>query len=301
MIEYRLHVFRQVAELRSLTRASRALRLSQPAVTKHIKLLEEELRLPLFVRSSHGVTLTDAGTIFLKHVQETEKERATILEQLQAPVGKLAGSLRLGGSMTIVSYFLSEILLAFKTKYPDVTCTVIEGNTDFILGLLLDQRIDVGLVEGPCRRRELQAHPFYQDEIIWIAAPSDALATSKKVTVQNLVERPIISRELGSGTRKVVEAALRHQGISLAELNIIQELPSTEAIKRMVAAGGGIGYASRLGVQQELASGKLAQIPCPKLQMKRDFSILVPQGPDPVGIVQAFSKFLMQEKRRPRT
>jgi LysR family transcriptional regulator, transcriptional activator of the cysJI operon len=301
MIEYRLHVFRQVAELRSLTRAAKALRLSQPAVTKHIKLLEGELRLPLFVRSSHGVTLTDAGTIFLKHVQETEKERATILEQLQAPVGKLAGSLRLGGSMTIVSYFLSETLLAFKAKYPDVTCTVIEGNTDFILGLLLDQRIDVGLVEGPCRRREVQAHPFYQDEIIWIAAPSDALAASKKVTVQNLVERPIVSREQGSGTRKVVEAALRQQGISLAELNIIQELPSTEAIKRMVAAGAGIGYASRLGVQHELASGKLAQIPCPKLQMKRDFSILIPQGPDPVGIVQAFSKFLMQEKRTPRT
>src|SRR5580704_1865473 len=137
MIDYRLHVFRQVAELRSLTKASRALRLSQPAVTKHIKLLEEELRLPLFVRSSYGVALTDAGTVFLKHVQATERERAGILEQLQAPVGKLAGGLRLGGSMTIVSYFLPEMLLAFKAKYPDVACAVVEGNTDFILGLLL--------------------------------------------------------------------------------------------------------------------------------------------------------------------
>ena len=300
MIEYRLHVFRQVAELRSLTRASKALRLSQPAVTKHIKLLEEELRLPLFVRSSHGVALTDAGTIFLKHVQATERERAIILEQLQAPVGKLAGGLRLGGSMTIVSYYLPEMLLAFKTRFPDVTCTVIEGNSDFILGLLLDQRIDLGLVEGPCHRREVQVRPFYQDEIIWIASPADTLAGARKVTVQNLVGRPIISRELGSGTRRVVEAALRQQGISLSELNIVQELPSTEAIKRMVAARAGIGYASRLSVHQELASGKLAQIHCPKLQIKRDFSILIPQGPDPVGIVQAFSKFLIQENQRPR-
>ncbi|HUA64953.1 MAG TPA: LysR substrate-binding domain-containing protein [Alphaproteobacteria bacterium] len=300
MIEYRLHVFRQVAELRSLTRASKALRLSQPAVTKHIKLLEEELRLPLFVRSSHGVALTDAGTIFLKHVQATERERAIILEQLQAPVGKLAGGLRLGGSMTIVSYYLPEMLLAFKTRFPDVTCTVIEGNSDFILGLLLDQRIDLGLVEGPCHRREVQVRPFYQDEIIWIASPADTLAGARKVTVQNLVGRPIISRELGSGTRRVVEAALRQQGISLSELNIVQELPSTEAIKRMVAARAGIGYASRLSVHQELASGKLAQIHCPKLQIKRDFSILIPQGPDPVGLVQAFSKFLIQENQRPR-
>ena len=298
MIDYRLHVFRQVAELRSLTRASKVLRLSQPAVTKHIKLLEEELRLPLFVRSSHGVELTDAGTVFLKHVQTTEKERASILEQLQAPVGKLTGGIRLGGSMTITSYYLPEILLAFKTKYPEVSCAVVEGNTDFILGLLLDQRIDLGLVEGPCHRREVQARPFYEDEIIWIASPADVLAGAKKVTPQNLVERPIISRELGSGTRKVMEAALRHRGISLAELKIFQELPSTEAIKRMVAAGAGIGYASRLSVRQELAAGKLVQIRCPNLQIKRNFSILIPQGPDPVGLVQVFSKFLVQESRQ---
>ena len=300
MIDYRLHVFRQVAELRSLTKASKALRLSQPAVTKHIKLLEEELRLPLFVRSSHGVELTDAGTVFLKHVQTTEKERAHILEQLQAPVGKLTGSIRLGGSMTITSYYLPEILLAFKTKYPDVSCTVVEGNTDFILGLLLDQRIDLGLVEGPCHRREVQVRPFYEDEIIWIASPSDALASAEKVTVQSLIERPIISRELGSGTRKVVEAALRHQGISLAKLNIVQEMPSTEAIKRMVAAGAGIGYASRLSVHQELASGKLVRLRCPKMPIKRNFSILTPQGPDPVGTMQAFSQFLIQKSREPR-
>lgn len=294
MIDYRLHVFRVVAESRSLTRASKVLHLSQPAVTKHIKLLEDELRLPLFVRSSQGVVLTDAGAIFLQHVQATEKARAAILEQLQAPVGKLTGNLRLGSSMTITSYYLPEILLRFKTKYPGITCDVVEGNTDFVVGLLLNQRIDVGLVEGPCRRREVQVRPFYQDEIIWIVSSSDALAKAKNVTVQNLLERPVISRELGSGTRRVVETALRQHGIPLSKLNIVQELPSTEAIKRMVAAGAGIGYASRLSAAAELASGRLVQIHCPKLRILRHFSILIPQGPDPVGIVQAFSKFLIQ-------
>src|ERR1700734_2502686 len=99
MIDYRLHVFRLVAEMRSITKASKALHLSQPAVTKQIKLLEEELRLPLFIRSSSGVVLTDAGTVFLQHVRETEKARANVLEGLQAPAGRLAGHLRLGSSM----------------------------------------------------------------------------------------------------------------------------------------------------------------------------------------------------------
>lgn len=295
MLEYRLHVFRQVAELRSLTRAARTLHLSQPAVTKHIKLLEQELQLPLFVRSSSGVVLTDAGTVFLQHVRETETARARILEQLQAPVGKLTGRLRLGSSMTIASYYLPEVLVRFKTKYPLVTCDVVEGNTDFIVGLLLNQRIELGLVEGPCRRRELQVRPFYEDEIIWIASPSDVLAGNRQPTVKALLARPIISRELGSGTRRVVEAALRQQGIPLAQMQIVQELPGTEAIKRMVMAGAGIGYVSRLGVGQELASGRLVEIRCSQLAIKRSFSILTPQGPDPVGIVQAFSKFLVED------
>jgi len=199
--------------------------------------------------------------------------------------------------MTIASYYLPEVLVRFKAKYASVTCDVIEGNTDFIISLLLDQRIELGLVEGPCRRREFQSRPFYEDEIIWIAAPFDALAQMKQPTAKALIERPIISRELGSGTRRVVETALRQQGIPLAKLNITQELPSTEAIKRMVATGVGIGYVSRLGVDQELASGKLVQIHCPKLKITRSFSILIPQGPDSIGIVQAFSKCITENKR----
>jgi DNA-binding transcriptional LysR family regulator len=295
MLDYRLHVFRQVAELRSLTKASKALHLSQPAVTKHIKLLEDELHLPLFVRSSSGVALTDAGTVFLKHVQETEKSRAKVLEQLQAPTGQLSGRLRLGGSMTIASYYLPAVLVRFKNRHPSVTCDVVEGNTDLIVGLLLDQRIELGLVEGPCRRREIQARPFYEDEIIWIASPADPLAKTKQSAIKMLLERPLISRELGSGTRQVTEAALRQQGVSLSRLNIIQELPSAEAIKRMVIAGAGISYVSRLCVEAELASGKLVQIQCPQLRIKRPFSLLIPQGPDATGIVQAFSRYLAQK------
>lgn len=296
MIDYRLHVFRQVAELRSLTKASKALHLSQPAVTKHIKLLEEELRLPLFLRSSSGVVLTDAGAVFLRHVQETERAHAKVLAQLQSPLGDLSGRFRLGSSMTIASYYLPDVLVRFKNKHAAVTCDVMEGNTDFIVGQLLDQRIELGLVEGPCRRREIQVRPFYEDEVIWIASPADVLARSQQPTVKALLERPVISRELGSGTRRVVEAALRQQGVPLKAIRIAQELPSTEAIKRMVAAGAGIGYVSRLSVGQELQSGKLVEIHCPKLRILRPFSMLTPQGPDPVGLVQAFSKFLLETR-----
>jgi DNA-binding transcriptional LysR family regulator len=118
------------------------------------------------------------------------------------------------------------------------------------------------------------------------------LTKIKNPTSKDVLEHPVIARELGSGTRHVVEMALRQQGFALSRFRIEQELPSTESIKRMVASGAGIGYVSRLSVEQELASGKLVQIHCPKLRIKRSFSILIPQGPDPIGIVQAFSQFI---------
>src|ERR1700744_5383583 len=126
MIDYRLHVFRAVAEMRSLTRAAKVLHLSQPAITKHIKLLEDELKVPLFVRSSSGVTLTDAGTVFLQHVRETETARAHVLEQLRAPIGQLTGRLSLGSSLTVAAYYLPDVLVRFKSKHTTVTCDVIE-------------------------------------------------------------------------------------------------------------------------------------------------------------------------------
>jgi DNA-binding transcriptional LysR family regulator len=174
----------------------------------------------------------------------------------------------------------------------------VEGNTDFIVGLLLDQRIELGLVEGPCQRREIQVRPFLEDEIIWISSPGDVLAGRKELAIKTLLERPIISREIGSGTRRVVETAFKQRGIPLTKIRIVQELPSTEAIKRMVAAGIGIGYVSRLAVELELSSGKLVELDCPKLRIKRPFSILTPQGPDPIGIVQAFSRFLIETALR---
>ena len=288
MIDYRLHVFRQVAVTGSLTRASRVLHLSQPAVTKHIKLLEEELGVPLFVRSSSGVVPTDAGVVFLRHVVETEGARARVLEKLRAPLGQLSGCVRLGASMTIASYYLADALIRLKQKHPLVRCEVSEGNTEYIISLLLDQKIEAGLVEGPCRRREVRAQAFFEDEIIWIASPKDELARVQRPSLSRMLARPIISREMGSGTRKVVEIFLRQRGIVFSQLNIIQELRNTEAIKRMVLGGIAIAYVSRLSVHAELARGSVVEVRCPEWQLTRPFSFVTAQGPDPSGVSRAF-------------
>src|SRR5580693_6652923 len=128
MMNYRLEVFRQVAEWQSISKAARALHLSQPAVTRHIQLLEEKLRVPLFTRSARGMTLNESGMVYLQHVLQIAQAHENIAQHLQAPSGILTGRLRLGSNKTVLAYYLPEMLARFKTRYPSATCEIIDGN-----------------------------------------------------------------------------------------------------------------------------------------------------------------------------
>lgn len=299
MLDYRLHVFRTVAELQSITKAARVLHLSQPAVTKHIQLLEEELRVPLFVRSARGMILNESGLVYLQHVQQIARAHSDIVQHLQTPTGVLTGRLRVGSNKTILAYCLPEILARFKTRYPAAACDILDGNTDTIIGALLDQRIDLALIEGPCRRPELQIRTFLEDDIVWIASPQHPLAKLRHhPTVAEVLQHPIIVREVGAGSRQFMEQILRQLRIPLPRLHIVQEIPSPEGIKRLVAAGLGISYVFRISVAPELAAGKLVTINCPKLNIRRPFSLLFPQGPAPTGLAQAFIQTVLEPRTK---
>jgi len=174
---------------------------------------------------------------------------------------------------------------------------MIEGNADTIIGALLDQHVDLALIEGPCQRPEIQKRTILEDEIVWIASPEDPIAKVSRPTVRDVLKQPLIVRELGGGSRQFMEQHLRRLHISIERLNIIQEVPAPAAIKRLVAAGLGISYVFRIGVEPELASGKLVKINCPRLTIRRPFSILFPQGPAPTGLSQAFVQIVAGQKR----
>src|ERR1700744_5645723 len=299
MMNYRLQVFQRVAELQSISKAARALHLSQPAVTKHIQLLEAELRVPLFVRAARGMILNESGILYLQHVQQIAQAHENIVQHLQAPTGIHTGRLRLGSNKTVLAYYLPEFLARFKGRFPSATFEIIDGNTDTIIGALLDQRIDLALIEGPCRRPEIQMQTFLEDEIIWIASPADPVAKIQHPAIRDVLGRPLIVREVGAGSRQFMEQALRHLRIPWSRVYSILHIPSPEAIKRLVAAGLGIGYVFRLGVEPELAAGKLVKINCPSLNIRRPFSLLFPQGPAPVGIAHAFIQMLLEKKLPP--
>lgn len=295
-MDYRLQVFCEVATQQSISSAAKTLCISQPAVTQHIKLLEEAFKTPFFIRSRHGMTLTEAGIILLAHARQVATLEEKVTEKLHQPHEPFHGRLRVGTSNTITQYYLPKILARFKKNHPSVTIEVLGGNSTSTIGSLLDHRIDIGLIEGPCRRRDLRVRPFFEDEIVLIASPKNPFSKKRIVSLQELREAPFIFREQGSGTRQYVEEHLQRAKIPTKKLHIIQELPSTEAIKRTVALDMGFGFVSRLSLTQETTNGTLKILNVPRLKINRPFSMILSLGPDPVGLRQVFLRELEQIK-----
>lgn len=292
MLDYRLHVFRTVAEKLHFTHAAAELHISQPAVTQHVKALEESYEVALFHRSGGRISLTEAGQILLDHANQVHALDRDVETRIRAGQPQLRGPLRLGASSTIGQYLLPRIMAAFRGKHPQVELSLEIGNTEDITAAILSRRIDLALVEGIGKcRRDLVSELRMEDEIICVAAPDHPLAINRSLTPADLVDVDIIAREVGSGTREVVARALKSAGLPPTKMRVVMESSSSESIKGFIAGGMGIGFVPRLAITHELALGTLLELPIRGLAITRPFRFLYPQGPRPVGLPGAFLDF----------
>ncbi len=291
MIDYRLHVFRTVAEKLHFTRAAAALHISQPAVTQHVKALEEHYGVALFHRGGGRIALTEAGQVLLEHAEEVLALDREVEARIRSGQKLLSGPLRLGASSTIGQYLLPRCMAAFRAAHPQVELSLRIGNTEEITGALLARRIDLALVEGLGSRRELASEVLMEDEIICLAAPDHPLVGKRKLTAADLVGVDFILREVGSGTRAVVAEALKSAGLEPEKMTVVIECSSSESIKGFIAGGLGIGFMPRLAASHELALGTLVELRVAGLRITRPFRFLYPQGPRPVGLPGAFLDF----------
>lgn len=287
---FRLTVFRVVAERLSFTQAAEVLHLSQPSITSHIKALEEEIGARLFDRSTTGVTLTAAGSRLREFAIDIDRLGQEALRDIGNLNGEFRDRLSLGASTTIAQYLLPQLLAGFLAQYPHMELAVSSGNTEQIVNQVVQRRIQLGLIEGPVSTSELKVEPFLDDEIVAVASASDPLLQVSAPTVEELARRPLLLREPGSGTRRVVEDALRGAGITLRNIRVRMELDSSEAIKSAIEAGLGIGFLSRWALKNEQRAG-IAVVSIDGFSIKRAFQFVYPHGPEPEGAASAFLRF----------
>lgn len=296
MEPFRLRVFRIVAEELSFTRAAERLFLTQPAVTMQVKNLEEDLGLRLFDRTGQRIALTAAGTALLDYARRIAALCADAERDLAALKGETRGRLALGASTTIAQYLLPRLAGQFLAAFPAIELSILSGNTEEVVGALVEGRIALGLIEGPPNRADVKCQPFVEDEIVLVVPPSHEWAGMDSVDSAAIRSAKVILRERGSGTRQVVEDALKRARIDARKLHIALELDSTESIKSAIEAGIGIGFVSRWALAREVALGLLRVVPVRGLRIRRHFQFVFCAGPTPAGIEGEFLRFANQQR-----
>lgn len=288
MENFKLIVFRSVARNLSFTKAANELFITQPAVTKNIKALESEYGLRFFSRKGNRIYLTAEGIILLKHVDKLYELQHKLEDNLNSFKENPSGILRLGASTTIAQYVIPSVLSKFLRTYPDVKLSLRTGNTKQIAENLLKGEIDLGIVEGRIKNKEIHYIKFLPDELVVVIRSKNKLIHKNEITLKELIAMPMVLRERGSGTLDVIEHALKNKNVKLSSLRIVMHLGSTEAIKLFLEYHDSVGFIPIRAIEKELKLSVLKIVKIKNLKIKRTFDFITPQGLEPTKVAVKF-------------
>ena len=236
-----------VAEHKSVTRASRALAVTQPALTRRLQLLEEEMGAPLFLRSKRGAELTEAGRLVASEARLLVERYARLRDTVRATQHLDAGLVRLGGGATAVSFVVPPAIAEFSRKFPGVRFEVREEGSRDVEQDVLSERLELGIVTLPTHSREFEVRPLRRDRIVLIGASDHPLSqAAKSVGAKDLQGRGLVGFDSESAIRQLIDDSLHKAGI---EMNVQMELRSIAAILEMVAHTHMLAFVSKLGVE----------------------------------------------------
>ena len=256
-----LEMFRTVAETSSFTRAGEKLHVSHSAISRQVKLLEDELRVLLFARANKRVTLTEPGTALLTHVDAIFNQVAMATQSVHEISTKVDRQLNLGTATTMLDFFLPPVFEEFKRKYPRVEVHIKTGPWQLLLEAIRAGTVDliIGSLPMPFLGRDLVVRPLYREELVLVAGNNHPLTRKTTIRPDELTQFSLLTYPTYSATRQILESMSRRLKISP---NILLELENDEAIVNCVSEGVGIAFLpmSR-AVQKKLHFVRIADVP----------------------------------------
>ena len=293
MLSFKHEVFFEVARLKSFTKASQSMYISQPAISKNIKQLEHEYKTSLFERRGNTITLTAVGEMLFNALMRAKE----IEKQLQYDVSTLGdqymakGELKLGASTTVALYIIPPVLSGFHVKHPNVSISLFNRNSESVLNALLDHDIDLGIMEGKHKLSQVKSQHFLTDEVVPVCSAKSPLAKRPTYHVNDLKSLPVALRERGSGTLAALKYALGTHGIKLSDLQVSVRLGGTEALKNFILVDDCIGFLPMRSVAKEIESGALVRLYIGGLAITRQFYFIQRHGDERNGLSNAFMRF----------
>jgi DNA-binding transcriptional LysR family regulator len=251
-----LEMFRTVAEDGTFTRAAERLRVSQSAISRQVKLLEEELGGVLLHRGARRVSLTPAGELLLKMANRLHRDMQDVVSQISDTHALRRGSLTLAGGMTVCMYILPGVLKRYRRLYPQVDLRVVSGASELILRKIRTHEVDLALLTLPITAPDLEVRPVLREEMVVVTAPGHPLARERSVEVRSLGKFPLILYESGSNTRRLLDRFFAEESVPM---DVAMETENVEIIKAMVASGLGITIVPFEAIARDVrARGRLA-------------------------------------------
>ncbi|MCP3688508.1 MAG: LysR family transcriptional regulator [Gammaproteobacteria bacterium] len=287
-----LRVFREVAQHQSYTRASKALFLTQPAVSMQIKQLEQVVGMPLFEKHGKQINLTDAGeeiNLLSNSILQQINESQQNLEQLASGH---QGKLRLAVATTVASV-ATRLMARFNERYPALSLHFTVTNREGLINLLETNETDIVIMGKPPEGLQLDTQELMANPLVVIAPPHHPLCDRQKaVSLNRLFQYDFILREPSSGTRRAIERFLAAEGRSLKSS---MEMNTNDAIKQSVAEGLGLGIVSIHTVTNELEQGSLKLIDASGFPLRRSWYLVQRKGRRLSPLSERFKSYIIAE------
>ncbi|BBO85156.1 LysR family transcriptional regulator [Desulfosarcina ovata subsp. sediminis] len=268
---WQLHIFCKVVDLKSFSRAGRAVHLSQPTVSSHIKDLEDHFDCRLIDRLAKEALPTKAGRLLYRYAKRIIALRDETESAMAEFKGKVKGSLDLGGSTIPGAFVLPAIIGAFTSRFPEVNVSLTIADTRQIIDAILSGDLELGVVGAVADNAAIAQEKLVEDEMCLVVPAGHRWSTRDRITPEELFSEAFIIREQGSGTLKSIQNSFSEAGLNFAELKAVARIGSTEAIRQGVKNGMGVSILSAIAVSDDVAAGRLKTLAIKGLNLKRAF------------------------------
>jgi DNA-binding transcriptional LysR family regulator len=290
-----LEIFVKVAEFGSFSKAAATLFLTQPTVSEHIRTLEDELGVRLLDRLGRGAAVTKAGQLLLVHARRMLAISREARQAMDQFLGRMSGELLIGASTIPGEYVLPALIGRFKEKYPDISITLLIGDSQAVIDWVAEGRAELGVAGARLAHRGVDYKELMPDDLAVVVPAAHPWHGRSLITLEELRSEPLLIRERGSGTRAALEAVLAEAGLDLGSFRIVGEMGSTQAIKQAVKAGVGVSVVSRRAVEDECKAGLVGCLDVKDLKVTRSFYLATHRERSRSPLAEAFRVFLEAE------
>ena len=273
MLDFRIKTFLCVCQTMNYTQAAKLLNITQPAVSQHIRFLEDYYQIKVFRYANKKLELTAAGRILYERCKTMENDEVALSAELLSSRSGIR-TLSLGVTMTVGEYAIISPLAAYQLAHPGINIRLRFGNTQELLAQLTAGRIQMALVEGYFPPQDYFCRPYSTEPYIGVCASSHFFPSGEPATFHDLLGERLLLREKGSGTREILERNLALHGLKTTDFIHNMEVENMHTIIGLLTHDCGISFLYRRAVQAELASGRLREIPLKNFSMEHDFTFI---------------------------